>query len=662
MSVAVAALSPPPLSSLRRAAGSTDPSSLSHLLDRLHLDARSLDAHTDESGRSPLHHACWRGSLTNVQALLDLGCDLDAWSTGAHSYGKTPIFYAVTRCRDEVVQLLIARGARLRILNNKGQSVLSLASTHLSPRVVASLEAAEAAEGELPERLVARLDALPPEERPAVREAGWLDFHATHDDGQVYGDLDPRFTVAGPDDVVSRLAVNPTTREGRRLHKHLPGSRSLAWFPPRRDKAGAKADIDPTGRQLPRRRKRADLTTGAAPVGGVGRPGSATSAAELARALERALGPLVLLLEAGTTPDSAVPMSEVVDLATDVVTELASYKGAWLTAAALRIGRAGAPASLLREAADAASTRQGSNTHLVVRMLLQAASAPTEEEATRAAKAQAEAAVARERTQRARRAALQQAEVRRAARVAALQPQDAPAPRVVWVDSVEGVDELDAALSCALRVGVDTEWMDVGPGGSVSDAVVATVQFAVVDEGGREVAFVCDTRLDGDVAEHQAGDTMSILLQEYRRRLSETLRRVLLEEERPRAVGFAFAADAQKLARWLHAVGSCDGGGSALSAVELTTAIRSTTIDVQKLASEAGLGSRGQAASLQAVCRHWLSHLLSKDEQCSDWSVRPLSDRQMRYAAIDAIACLRVIDAMEADWGCSDAGPLHESL
>ena len=161
---------------------------------------------------------------------------------------------------------------------------------------------------------------------------------------------------------------------------------------------------------------------------------------------------------------------------------------------------------------------------------------------------------------------------------------------------------------------------------------------------------------------HQAGDTMSILLQEYRRRLSETLRRVLLEEERPRAVGFAFAADAQKLARWLHAVGSCDGGGSALSAVELTTAIRSTTIDVQKLASEAGLGSRGQAASLQAVCRHWLSHLLSKDEQCSDWSVRPLSDRQMRYAAIDAIACLRVIDAMEADWGCSDAGPLHESL
>ena len=53
-----------------------------------------------------------------------------------HSYGKTPLFYATTRCRDEVVRLLLEHGAKTRVLNNKGQSVLSLASSHLRPAAV----------------------------------------------------------------------------------------------------------------------------------------------------------------------------------------------------------------------------------------------------------------------------------------------------------------------------------------------------------------------------------------------------------------------------------------------------------------------------------------------------------------------------------------------
>ena len=97
--------------SLRRAAGATDPAALSSLLGQLLAEhdrstcAEIIDRDTDESGRSPLHHACWRGALANVETLLDLGCDHGAWSTGLHSYGKTPLFYATTRCRNEVVQL-----------------------------------------------------------------------------------------------------------------------------------------------------------------------------------------------------------------------------------------------------------------------------------------------------------------------------------------------------------------------------------------------------------------------------------------------------------------------------------------------------------------------------------------------------------------------------
>ena len=190
--------------------------------------ARMVDSNMDESGRSPLHHACWRGSLANVELLLDLGCDLDAWSTGLHSYGKTPIFYAITRCRNEVVELLLARGAKTRILNNKGQSVLSLASSHLRPAVIEAVAEAEANEGEeLPEAWRARLAGLPQSARPALRTGGWLDFWASHPDGQTYGDLDPRFYVArsrplSPSDLPLSLppheeAAAPGAR-GRRHH------------------------------------------------------------------------------------------------------------------------------------------------------------------------------------------------------------------------------------------------------------------------------------------------------------------------------------------------------------------------------------------------------------------------------------------------------------
>ena len=77
--------------SLRRAAGATDPAALSSLLHQLLADndrsacAEIINRDMDESGRSPLHHACWRGALANVETLLDLGCDHGAWSTGLHS-------------------------------------------------------------------------------------------------------------------------------------------------------------------------------------------------------------------------------------------------------------------------------------------------------------------------------------------------------------------------------------------------------------------------------------------------------------------------------------------------------------------------------------------------------------------------------------------------
>lgn len=150
---------------------------------------RLIHARAERSGKSPLHLAAWRGSLEVVEALLSLGCDIDQVSTGRHNYGKSAIFYALTRCRDEVVMKLLERGCKTKIVNNKGQSVLSLALSHCAEETIRAIEEYESAE-----------------------DGEWLNFRDTHSDGLRYGDLDSRFyplAAAEPGRGVS-------TRESRR--------------------------------------------------------------------------------------------------------------------------------------------------------------------------------------------------------------------------------------------------------------------------------------------------------------------------------------------------------------------------------------------------------------------------------------------------------------
>jgi hypothetical protein len=96
------------------------------------------------SFKGAIHMAAWRGSLENLEYLLDLGCDINLISQGLYSYGKTPIFFALTQNRDDVVRLLLNRGAFVKIINNKGQSALSLATpSHVSAETTALIQQAE---------------------------------------------------------------------------------------------------------------------------------------------------------------------------------------------------------------------------------------------------------------------------------------------------------------------------------------------------------------------------------------------------------------------------------------------------------------------------------------------------------------------------------------
>ena len=89
------------------------------------------------SGKTPLHLAAWKGPLQNVQELIQRGAGVNKFSTSPGNYGKTAIFYAITRSRDELVLELLRHGAHVKIVNNKGQTPVSLAASHLKVRLLA---------------------------------------------------------------------------------------------------------------------------------------------------------------------------------------------------------------------------------------------------------------------------------------------------------------------------------------------------------------------------------------------------------------------------------------------------------------------------------------------------------------------------------------------
>ena len=69
-----------------------------------------------------------------------------SYSFNQGNYGKSPIFFSITRNRDDVVREFLRRGAKVKIVNNKGQTPLSLAAGHLTEETVQLIEAAEEAQ------------------------------------------------------------------------------------------------------------------------------------------------------------------------------------------------------------------------------------------------------------------------------------------------------------------------------------------------------------------------------------------------------------------------------------------------------------------------------------------------------------------------------------
>ena len=145
--------------------------------------------------KNALHLAAWKGDLESITLLIERGkmhhLDLvNSISVGEGNYGKAPLFYALTQCRDDVVLHLISQGATLLTVNNKGQTPCSIAVSHLKPETCQILYDIEASQ---------------------LQAGGtFRNYRITDSDGKQYGDLDPRFDLDDDNmgkDIISELSA-----------------------------------------------------------------------------------------------------------------------------------------------------------------------------------------------------------------------------------------------------------------------------------------------------------------------------------------------------------------------------------------------------------------------------------------------------------------------
>ena len=75
----------------------------------------------------PVHEAAANGDISNVKKYLDLGIKLNSNYDIKKTYGGNPLFSAVFNGHDEIVELLISRGADVNSTDINGETPLDWA-------------------------------------------------------------------------------------------------------------------------------------------------------------------------------------------------------------------------------------------------------------------------------------------------------------------------------------------------------------------------------------------------------------------------------------------------------------------------------------------------------------------------------------------------------
>ena len=215
--------------------------------------------------------------------------------------------------------------------------------------------------------------------------------------------------------------------------------------------------------------------------------------------------------------------------------------------------------------------------------------------------------------------------------------------RVRLIAEAAGVGELCAAIEawcCAAErplVGLDLEWRPrrfagaaavtvaaasggetVAAAAAASDGEAAPLPVALLQLASRSEVFLVDVQ-----ALSRASDAAALLAQ-----LSGGMAR-LLQCASVTKLGFACRGDLERLEM---ALPGCTADTAGL-------------VDVQPLV-RVGLGRRkGSPVGLQQACAALLGLQLDKGQQVSDWELRPLSEAQLAYAALDAAVLPPLYDA-----------------
>jgi prolyl-tRNA editing enzyme YbaK/EbsC (Cys-tRNA(Pro) deacylase) len=158
--------------------------------------------------KNALHLSAWRGDMETVVLLVETAKQyenldiVNRVSVGSGNYGKTPIFFALTQCRDDVVRYLLSEGASLLFVNNKGQTPCSIAVTHLKPETCEIMYKVEEGQG-----------------------GQFANYRQSNSDKKLYGDLDPRFPIDDENmgqDIQTELHAYKKSIANQRLHDGIP--------------------------------------------------------------------------------------------------------------------------------------------------------------------------------------------------------------------------------------------------------------------------------------------------------------------------------------------------------------------------------------------------------------------------------------------------------
>lgn len=202
----------------------------------------------------------------------------------------------------------------------------------------------------------------------------------------------------------------------------------------------------------------------------------------------------------------------------------------------------------------------------------------------------------------------------------------------------------------SLVIGMDCEWQP-----TTKEEPMTPV--SVLQIGSKTHVFLVDMLAICFNARNTQSEGADIPLTPEQQALSSVLEAILGDKDIIK-VGFGLRYDFKRLAEsypWMPCFGAaqqaqqadCEGPTESApqppAAIE-TIPVRSVPIqshvDALVLARSAGDGRMAyKRLGLAAVCRIVLGQALDKSEQTSSWEVRPLSENQLNYAAID-VACL----------------------